>query len=205
MASYIMITGPAAAGKSTLCNYLSKELPAFFYKPAMAYLDLSKLNNIPPEKMFLLINSSDAIEYFCKICKDYDTIVGDQHLAIQPKKDSALAAKKSIEEFLEEPFVSAIDYNIFNKMLELSIQPIIIYLKANPEVLFERAYKRNLETGFPIRNRSLHDVIEEVIAEEYYFNELIRINKLENIVFDTTNMNTNSIINEVKKLIRKRK
>lgn len=205
MSNYIMITGPAAVGKSTLCTQLSNELPAFFYKPAMAYFDLSKLNNIPQEKMFSLIDSKVAIEYFCEICKKYDTIVGDQHLAIQPKKDSALAAGKSIESFLHEPFVSAIDYNIFNKMYESSILPIMIYLKANPEILFERAYRRNVETGFPIRNKTLNDVIEEVMAEEYYYDELIKATNIDSVIFDTSKISTDTICGEVKNLVKKRR
>lgn len=205
MTNYIMVTGPAAVGKSTLCSQLSNELPAFFYKPAMAYFDLSKLNNIPQEKMFSLIDSNVAIEYFCEICKKYDTIVGDQHLAIQPKKDSALAAGKLIKTSVNEPFVSAIDYNIFNKMHESNILPIIVYLKANPEVLFERAYRRNVETGFPIRNKTLNEVIEEVMAEEYYYIELIKATSIDSVTFDTSKTGADVICSEVKKLVRKRR
>ena len=201
---YIMVTGPAASGKSTLCSKMCIELPAFFYKPANAYFELAKKYGIPKERIFYDVNPAEVSKYFCDICKKHDIVVGDQHLAIQHKKDSALALNKIIDIDPNEPFVSAVDYSLFDKMADAHIKTIIVYLKANPEILYERAYRRSIETGAVMRNRCLQEVIDEINAEEYFFQELINIKKIENFIINTDVYNVDKAFHYVKSRILKR-
>ena len=60
-----MITGPAASGKTTLCQSLCEKIPAYFYKPSYAYFELAQLFNVPKEKMFSDIHEEDAINQLC--------------------------------------------------------------------------------------------------------------------------------------------
>lgn len=201
---YMMVTGPAASGKSTLCNKLCTELPAFFYKPAIAYFELAKKYGISKERVFYDVNPAEVTTYFCDACRKHNIVVGDQHLAIQHKKDSALALNKLLDIDPNEPFVSAIDYSLFDRMVDVDIKTIIIYLKANAEVLFERAYRRNIETGAVIRNRCLQEVKDEINAEDYFFYELINKKKIDNYIIDTDAYDVDKAYHYVKSRVLKR-
>lgn len=182
---FVMVSGPAASGKSTLVKNMSIALPTHDYKPAKAYIDLAKEKNISIDRAFYDIAPNDAEDYFCKVCSNHDITVGDQHLSIQHYKDSAIASGNPNIEFPDEPYVSAINYNLFNKLLEHEIQTLVIYLKASPQVLYERAYKRYLDYGTFMRNKNIKEVEDEVNAEYYYFNELIRKTNISSYVIDT--------------------
>lgn len=200
---YMMVTGPSASGKSTLCSKLCTELPAFFYKPSIAYFELAKKYGIPKERIFYDVNPVEVLTYFCDVCKQHDIVVGDQHLAIQHKKDSALALNKLLDTDPNEPFVSAIDYSLFDKMADINIKTIIIYLKANAEVLYDRAYRRSIETGAVMRNRCLQEVRDEINAEEYFFHELINAKKIDNFIIDTDVYDADKVYHYVKSRVLK--
>lgn len=200
---YIMVTGPAASGKSTLCQLTANNLPAYLYRPVQAYFDVAKLHNIPKERIFQDTNIEEIYNYFCNICQMNNITIGDQHLAIQPKKDSAIALKTNIFIDRNEPYVSAIDYDLFDKMLDSQIDPIIIYLSASPELLFERAYKRYIDTGMIIRNITLEEVQAEVEAEYYYFKQLIDKKQLDYLIINTDIYNQEEAYYKVKKKILK--
>ena len=129
--TYVMVTGPAASGKSELCKAVSNNLSAQFYKPAHAYFELAKKYNIPNERVFFDINPNEAIAHFCNVCKAYELVIGDQHLAIQHKRDSALATNHITEIDISEPYVSALDYSLFDKLSDVEVKTLLIYLKAN--------------------------------------------------------------------------
>lgn len=203
--TYVMVTGPAASGKSELCKAVSTNLDARFYKPAYAYFELAKKYNIPNERVFFDVNPDEAMTHFCNVCKTHELVIGDQHLAIQHERDSALATNQITEIDASEPYVSAIDYSLFDKLSDAEVKTLLIYLKANPEILYERAYKRYLETGAPLRNRNLQEVIDEVHAEEFYFNELIIRKNLENYVINTDNLTQENVYTYTKKHILERK
>lgn len=203
--TYIMVTGPAASGKSTLCKNLTETLPAYFYKPSYAYFELANKHNIPKEKMFELVPPEEAVNHFCDVCQKHLITLGDQHLAIQPKRDSAIATNSTTDIDVKEPYTKALDYALFDKLNYFGIEPIIIYLKANPEILFERAHKRHIETGFVLRNKTKEEVIDEILAEEYYFNELITKKHLENFIINTESLNEEHTHLLVKKRILERK
>ena len=182
---FIMVSGPAACGKSTLVNGISTNLPAYIYQPARSFIELAKERKIPIERAFYDISREDAENHFCKKCKENNIVVGDQHLAIQHNKDSKIASSDPNIIFPSEPYVSAIDYDLFDKLSENEIKTLLIYLKASPEILYERAYKRFLEQGTFIRNKNLDEVIEEVKAEEFYFHQLINKVAIDSHIIDT--------------------
>ena len=107
---FVMVTGPAASGKSTLCDNLCVRLPAFFYKPSKAYFDLAKEKNIPQDRAFSDISADEIYSYLCKVYLQHEIVVGDQHLSIQPMRDSAFAINKTIDVDYNEPYVSALNY-----------------------------------------------------------------------------------------------
>lgn len=185
---FIMVSGPAACGKSTLVRTLNNTFDGYMYSPSKAYIDLSIARGIPVKGAFDNIAQSEAEDYFCQICTEHLYVIGDQHLSIQPNKDSAIASGNPSLVFTEENYVSALDYNLFYKLSNRDIQTFIIYLSASPEVLFERAYSRYLKEKIFIRNKSVDDVIKEVEAENYFFKQLVDKTGLENIKINTDNL-----------------
>lgn len=200
---FVMVSGPAASGKSTLVEKMVCALPAYFYKPSRAYFDLAKAKRIPEEKSFQEITTIEAENYFCEVCKSHDIIIGDQHLSIQPIKDTAIALGNTNIEFSVEPYVSAINYGLFDRLNKNDIRTLLIYLKASAEMLYERAYQRNLETGMFIRNKNLSEVREEVKAEEHYYNELISRVNISSHVIDTDRLSPEEVLNNTVKRVLK--
>lgn len=201
--NFIMISGPAASGKSTLVYKMKDALNGFVFKPSLAYVELAKNNGISIDRAFFDITRDMATDYFCEICNQHEIVIGDQHLAMQHYKDSMLASRNFDTIFPEEPYISTIDYNLFDKLSENQIKTLLIYLKTSPEILFERAYQRYLNDGTLIRNKTLKEVIEEVEAEYYYFNELIHKTGIENYVIDTDNKSSEEVLGNALRKVRK--
>lgn len=200
---FVMVSGPAASGKSTLVEKMSVALPAHFYKPSKAYFDLASAKGIPAERAFQDVTVTEAENYFCRVCMAHDITIGDQHLSIQPIKDTAIALGNTNMEFSKEPYVSAINYGLFDRLSENEIRTLLIYLSASPEMLYERAYKRNQETGMYIRNTDLSEVSDEVQAEEYYYNELIRRTGINSYAIDTDSLTSEEVLDDAVKRVLK--
>ena len=200
---YVMVTGPSAAGKTTLCKKMCSGMNAYFYKPADAYFDLARIHNIPKERVFYDTNLEELAIHFSNVCAKHEIATGDQHLAIQHNRDSSFAVLGEKKFDIQEPFVAAMDYGFFDTMKDKGIKPIIIHLTANPELLYERAYKRNIIDGQMLRNINLEDVINEVNAEEYYYNDLIAKKNLDNLMIDTTDDSIENIYSKVKQKVLK--
>lgn len=201
--NFIMISGPAASGKSTLVYKMKDALNGFVFKPSLAYVELAKNNGIPIDRAFFDITRDMATDYFCEICNRHKMVIGDQHLAMQHYKDSMLASGNFDAVFPDEPYISTIDYNLFDKLSKNQIKTLLIYLKASPKILLERAYQRHLNDGTLIRNKTLQEVVEEVEAEYYYFNELIHKTGIENYVVDTDNKNSKEVLGNALQKVRK--
>lgn len=202
---FIMVSGPAASGKSTLVSDMNDELSGFIFKPSQAYIELAKINGIPLTRAFFDITREMAGEYFCDICKQHDIVIGDQHLAMQHCRDSRLATSSSEMNFSNEPYVSTLDYDLFDKLSANQIKTILIYLKASPEVLFERAYKRHIYSGTPMRNKTLDEVIDEVKAEYYYFRELVEKTRIDSFEIETDDKSSNEVLEYALRKVRKYK
>lgn len=52
--NFIMISGPAASGKSTLVYKMKKELSGFVFKPSLAYIELAKIMVFQLIELFLI-------------------------------------------------------------------------------------------------------------------------------------------------------
>lgn len=199
---FVMVSGPVASGKSTLADRMVSTLPAHFYKPSKAYIDLAKAKGIPIENAFQDVSVNEAGDYFCKICKEHPITIGDQHLSIQPIKDTAIAIGDTNQDFQDEPYVSAIDHTLFEKLDINKVRTLLIYLKASAEELYKRACQRNQETGMYIRNRTLDDVKAEVEAEEYYFNELIGKVNVDSHIIETSNITADEVLHNAVSRVR---
>ena len=164
---------------------------------------VQKFNIKRSDRAFFDIIRDMAADYFCEICNQHEIVIGDQHLAMQHYKDSMLASRNFDTVFPDEPYISTIDYNLFDKLSENQIKTLLIYLKASPEILLERAYQRHLNDGTLIRNKTLQEVIEEVEAEYYYFNDLIHKTGIENYVIDTDNKSSEEVLGNALRKVRK--
>ena len=122
--NFIMISGPAASGKSTLVYKMKDALNGFVFKPSLAYVELAKNNGIPIDRAFFDITRDMATDYFCEICNQHEIVIGDQHLAMQHYKDSMLASCNFDTIFPDEPYISTIDYNLFDKLSENQIKTL---------------------------------------------------------------------------------
>lgn len=200
---FIMVSGPAASGKSTLVYNMNDKLSSFMFKPSQAYIELAKINGISISRAFFDITREMATEYFCNICKQHSIVIGDQHLAMQHYKDSMLATCEDQTYFPDEPYVSTIDYDLFDKLSANKIKTLLIYLKTSPEVLFERAYQRHINNGTPIRNKTLKEVADEAAAEYYYFNELIKKTGIDSYIIETDDKNSKEVLEYTLQRIRK--
>ena len=69
--------------------------------------------------------------------------------------------------------------------------------------MFERAYQRHLNDGTLIRNKTLQEVVEEVEAEYYYFNELIHKTGTENYIIDTDSKSSEEVLGNALRKVRK--
>ncbi len=184
---FILVTGPAASGKTTLVSNICEDPNYFFYKPSQAYIDIAKKKNISRDRMFYDIKQTDIIKKVIEVCKDYYTVIGDQHLSIQHKRDSKIATGVYDDIDINEPYVAALNYDLINELLKKDIKILIIYLRATAKNLYQRAYQRHIDTGFVLRNKTVEEVQAEVQAEEYFFNELIKLFNLQNYIIDTNN------------------
>ncbi len=194
---FIMVCGPAASGKSTVVEGISRKLNIDIYKPSRAYIDLAKQRGIPVERAFDEISAADAEDYFVGICLEKGIVVGDQHLALQYERDSRLAARLDISYMdVDEPYVSAINYSLFEKLEGASVDVLVLFLKASSKNLYERAYKRYEENGMPIRNRSILEVDAEVVAEEYYFEQLLTNTNVKSYVIDTDSIGSDEVVKD---------
>ena len=201
--SFIMVSGAAASGKSTLVHSINNELNGCIFKPSNAYLALAREKGISMERAFFEISDIEAEDYFCKVCMENHLVVGDQHLAIQHYKDSLIASNSFCNEFPDEPYVSALNYKIFSKMAEYNTETLVIFLKASPQALFERAYNRFLTNGTYMRNKSIEEVAEEIKAETYFFNQLIENTNLPNFIIDTDGKKSDEVLDYALQRIRK--
>ncbi len=68
---FVMVSGPATSGKSTLVEKMVSILPAYFYKPSKACIDLAKAKGISTEKAFGDKTTEEAENYFCGFNSTY--------------------------------------------------------------------------------------------------------------------------------------
>lgn len=197
---YILVTGPAASGKSTLVSSICEDSNYYFYKPSQAYIDVAREKEIPKSRIFYDVKQLDVTHKLIEICQEHYTVIGDQHLSIQHKRDSAIAIGDYTNIDINEPYVSALDYNLIEEVLKQDVSIQLIYLKATARKLYQRAYQRYIETGFVLRNKTIEEVQTEIEAEEYYFNELRKLFNLQNYIIDTNDKSKE----EIKRLTLKR-
>jgi len=175
----ILISGPAASGKTTVVKKLVAYYKAKMKKPADCYIDIAKERGIPIEKAFTGIKREEAEDRFCKICKENPMIIGDQHLAIQFKRDSMMAVSNEINDDKEEEYTPAISKEFIEKLQKNGVNVVVLLLYASPGVLLERAKQRYKDIGHTVRNQSIEEVKREVEAERKFFATLMRENHLE--------------------------
>ena len=175
----VLISGPAASGKTTVVKKLVAYYKAKMKKPADCYIDIAKERGMPIEKAFTDIKREEAEDRFCKICKENPMVIGDQHLAIQFKRDSMMAVSNEINDDKEEEYTPAISTEFIEKLKKSGVNIFILLLYASPEVLLERAKQRYKDIGHTVRNQSIEEVKREVEAERKFFAMLMRENNLE--------------------------
>lgn len=189
----IIISGPAASGKTTLIKELSKLYNAKYFRPSDSYLELAKQKKIPLVSAFYKITRDEAEMYFCHVCKQHSWVIGDQHLAIQFARDSQMATSNIVVEDNGEEYSPSISTAFIDNLRKDGINVLLILLKADPQILFERANRRFSEIGHPIRNKSAKEVKKEIEAELYYFDQLTRETGVENLVIDTSSSSEHEI------------
>lgn len=198
----IMISGPAASGKTTLIKMLEDYFEAKYFRPVDSYFEISKQRSIPVECAFSVVNRDEAEEYFCNVCKNNPWVIGDQHLAIQFHRDSQMAVDNSINDDIEEDYSQAVSAEFINNLENNNISVLIILLKADPHILFERARNRYFEIGHTMRNKTEGEVEKELKAELSYFEQIVKDTGVGNVVIDTTNKDRTEVFLEALKAIK---
>lgn len=198
----IMISGPAASGKTTLIKEIEKHYNAKYYRPVDSYFELAKQRNIPIEQTFSVIERDEAEAYYCNVCQKQSLVIGDQHLAIQFHRDSQMAVDNSINDDIEEDYSQAVSAEFINNLENNNISVLIILLKADPHVLFERTRNRYFEIGHTMRNKTEGEVEKELKAELSYFEKIVKDTRVGNVVIDTTNKDRTEVFLEALKAIK---
>jgi len=203
----VLISGPAASGKSTLVNRIKNIFSAYNFKPSECYIKLAEKYNIPLEKAFLEVKREEAEQYYCNICKSHKLVIGEQHLAIQHHKDSSIAISNATNgdilelDNLEEEYVPALSKEFIEQITNSGIKVLLILLEADPINLYLRAQGRYKNTGQYLRNKTLEDAIREVEAERKFFDELIRATNIDSCIIDTSLINEEEVVrNAVQKI-----
>ena len=124
--------------------------------------------------------------FFCDLCKNYTWVIGDQHLAIQFKRDSQLAISNEINRDINEEYTPTVTKEFLKKLKHEGINVLIFFLKAEPSVLLRRALDRFLAVGHVVRNHNEYEVRREIEAEISFFQDLIVESEVDYCVIDTT-------------------
>lgn len=182
----VLISGPAASGKTTLKMKLLDHFNAYSFRPSDAYIILAKQRNICVEQAFSAISRYEAETYFCNLCKEYTWVIGDQHLAIQFTRDSQIAVSFRDTCEINEEYSRAVSKDLIMRLKNDGVNILILLLKASPIELLKRARNRFREIGHIVRNMTEDDVNAEVEAEISFFNELVIETGIDHFVIDTT-------------------
>ncbi len=183
----IIVSGPAASGKTTLIEELMNYYMAHFSKPSECYLTLARERNIPMQSAFSEVSREDAEELYCSICKSHRWVIGDQHLAIQFQRDSGMAVSNKIDSNVNEEYVPAISKEFIEKLKANGVDVFLILLDGEPEVLLKRAIRREQKTGHTVRNKTVEEMTREVEAERKIFDKLVAETQIPNCAIDVTN------------------
>ena len=113
-------------------------------------------------------------------------MIGDQHLAIQFKRDSQMAMSMSDSRDVDEEYSPAVTKEFITLLRNEGVNVLIILLKSDPMTLLNRARKRFLEVGHVVRNLTVEEVSREVDAEISFFEKLVAETGVDHCMIETT-------------------
>ena len=197
MNNLVIICGPAATGKTTVVEKLLNKYNGFYMRPCDSYFKLGKERNIPKNQVFSKISDEEAGKEYCKICKEHELIICDQHMAIQFLKDSKIASGDFSDLIDTEEYTESISKEFIQPLLNSDIKIFMICLYADPKVLESRALYRNKKTNFIVRNTSLDMVKKELKNEMFYYKQFLSNYSIEGTYVDTTSLTEDEVLENV--------
>lgn len=185
MSVIYLVGGAAATGKSSLVKALAESTGAATARPSDCFLHLAAVRGVPASQAFSDIPAEDAEDRFLALCVEHERVVSDIHYAIQPVRDSALAAgapaistsNDAYSPSLSDRMLSGLDAH----------QLILVLLVAPSAVLLSRASARD---GEERRANSLADVRRELAAERREFESACARSRRSGVILDTSQMST---------------
>lgn len=185
MSVIYLVGGAAATGKSSLVKALAESTGAGTVRPSDCFLYLAAVRGVPASQAFSDIPAEDAEDRFLALCVAHERVVSDIHYAIQPARDSALAAGVPAISTSNAAYYPSLS----NRMLRgLDAHHVVLVLLVAPAaLLLSRAGARDGEVR---RANSLADVHRELAAERREFESACARSQRSGVILDTSQMST---------------
>ena len=183
MGKLVLVGGPSASGKSTFVKGLNNKYEdSLAYRRVQAFFDIAELKNIPDDQVFKKVLSRDADNWFIEVCKKHVFVISDVHYALQMsrtfKTDNTGAN-------IYQEYVPTISPYLIANLLKSDIDIIAAYLHCPPEVLYERAIRRNKEGQRELRATSIEDVVLQSAAERNEWQNVAKNKDIRSIELNT--------------------
>lgn len=185
MSVIYLIGGAAATGKSSLVKALADRTGAATVRPSDCFLDLAAERGVLASRAFSDIPSEDVEDRYLVHCAAHEWIVSDILYAIQPERDSALAAGELTVPTSDEPYCQSLSDRLLRALNAHHV--VLVLLHAPAALLFSRASARD---GDACRAKSLADVYRELAAERREFESACARSLGKGIILDTSQVPT---------------
>lgn len=179
MNTLILVGGASASGKSTFVKELNNSIEnSLAYRRVQAFFDYAQYRGIPKEDTFKSISSTDADNWFLKVCCNNEYIISDIHYALQMERN--FKTDNSGTNIYQE-YVPTISKKLIDKLLEKNIRVIAVHITCSSVVIYERAINRNKKGERELRAISLEDVELQANAERKEWLNVSSISGIESI------------------------
>lgn len=185
MSVIYFVGGAAATGKSSLVKALAESTGAAAVRPFDCFFYLAAVRGVPAPQAFSDIPAEDAEDRFLAICAAHERIVSDIHYAIQPARDSALAAGISATSTSDEAYSPSLSERMLRGLDAHHV--VLVLLVAPSALLLSRASVRDGERR---RANSLADVDRELAAERREFELACAWSRRSGVILDTSQVST---------------
>lgn len=203
MKTLVLVGGASASGKSTFVKKLNESIEeSISYRRVQAFFDYAKLKNIPKEQTFDYIKSSDADDWFLKVCENNDYVISDVHYALQMDRTFKLD-NTGVD--IYQNYVPTISSDLINRLLESNIRIIAVHLTYLPNILYKRAINRNKRGERELRAISLQDVELQCFFERNEWLNVINIPGVEHIELNSGLYSAEDLLEQFKKFESEKK
>ena len=197
MKMVIFVGGPTACGKSTFVNSLSQRIcNSIQYRRYQGFFDIANQKDIPKNKIFNSITSSEVDNWFVGICKNSDTVISDVHYAIQMNRSN-------LNVDIYQNYVPTISVELIKKLLLENIQIVAVFLSCASRECLNRSVDRYNKNGKEVRNVSIEDAMIESQAEEREWNNILSTGMVDGLKLNSEQFSVEQLTNQCLEYLKK--